>query len=52
MARYRPGLVRRSPRRPASELATWSWFWMKVTNAVGARSHAGVPRGFPCQTYG
>ncbi len=47
MARSRPGLVSRWQRSPARELATWSWFWMKLTKEVGPTSHAGVPRPLP-----
>ena len=44
IARQRAGAGQlRAARRPRAELATWSWFWRKVTNAGGGRPNAGVP---------
>ena len=51
IARHRPGLLRAWHRRPLPEFATWSWFWMKVTNCHASRSSAGVPRRYSCHAY-
>ena len=34
-------------RSPKARLPTWSWFWMKATNAVGGSAALGSPRGSP-----
>ena len=49
IARSRPGPAIWCTRKPRPELASWSWFWMKVTSCSGAKSSAGVPRGCCCQ---
>ena len=46
-ARSARGGTRAARRSPSARLPTWSWFWRKVTKAVGGRCALGSPRAAP-----